>query len=125
MKHVSLFENFINIPDREAIEKILSVSEEPWFISGEDAPDEFRDSFLETISIKDPEIEEDIDICIEGPGYTDMMMDSGELISDILMEEPDVTEEEIYDSNKVWFANERERIVKDFRKLLTLGRRYL
>jgi hypothetical protein len=118
MKHIKLFESFLSDQDKEAVEMILAVSNEPWFMDGDDAPSGFVDS-LEGMQIKNPEILNAIEVCASGPGYTDVWIERNELIADVLSEEPDVTEEEIEDSNRNWFAEERAYLVRNLRKYLS------
>lgn len=118
MKHIKLFENFDT--DQMAINKALSAANEEWFITGEDAPDEFRQG-LEQFESDDEELSELIQLCMEGPGYTDMWIERGELISDVLEEDPDVSEEDIYDSNKEWFANERATAIEKLKGRFNIG----
>lgn len=118
MKHIKLFENFET--DQVAIDKVLSAANEEWFINGEDAPDEFRTGF-ENFQSEDEELSNLIQLCMEGPGYTDMWIEQGELISDILEEDPDVSEEDIYDSNKEWFAAERQKALGQLSGRFNIG----
>ena len=118
MRHIKLFESFLNDQDKQAVEMILAVANEPWFMNGDDAPEEFVDSF-EGMQISNPEIREAVEAATSGPGYTDIWLERGELIADIMDEEPDVTEEEIEDSNRSWFAEERANVVENLRKYLS------
>lgn len=110
MIHVKIFENFLDNEQIDVMLKILPVINEPWFIKGEDAPDEFIEEFSD-LTVEDSILQSMIDISTSGPGLTDVWIERGELIYDVL-EEPsvDVTEEEIEDSNRKWFVTARKDI---------------
>ena len=113
MKHIKLFETFdiYDEEDKEAIAKILAVSNEDWFLSGDDAPDDFRES-LDEFETANEDIEEAVQVCTEGPGYTDVLMGYGDLISNAIEEGMIEDEDEAYEMNKEWFASERANILK-------------
>lgn len=118
MKHIKLFESFLSLSpqDQEAIQRILAVADEAWFLEGDDAPDYFARSF-EDFRSTNPEVEEAVEICTSGPSLTDVWLERNELISDVLREDPEITEEDIEVSNRNWFAEERARILQELRKL--------
>ena len=110
MKYIKLFESFSANSDADAIKKIMEVSNEPWFINGDDAPEEFIDS-LDNFESDDEEIQNAVEICTGGPGYTDIWLENDELISDAMSEDPELTEEEIDKSNRKWFSRERAKVI--------------
>lgn len=109
MKHIKLFEGFAE--DQSAVDKILSVANADWFISGEDAPEEFR-SQLANFQSDDEFLSNAVQLSTEGPGYTDMWLSRGELISDILMD-GEADEDEIEADNRAWFAEERAQMIQE------------
>jgi len=118
LNHIQLFEQFtseLSEQDKDAVNKIMSVSNQSWFTDGEDAPEEFSEYF-ENFETENTEIEYAVEICTGGPGFTDVWLERNELISDIMREEPDITEEEIEDSNRNWFASERAIIINNLAK---------
>lgn len=123
LKHIKLFESFnldlSNDPDLDAALKILSVEDEEWFKTGDDAPDDFRES-LDGFEASDEDLEKAVEICTEGPGYTVFLMEYGDLISNAIEEGAIEDEDEAYEMNKGWFAYERARIVEDLKKNMNL-----
>ena len=118
LNHIQLFEQFtseLSEQDKDAVNKIMSVSNQSWFTDGGDAPEEFSEYF-ENFETENTEIEYAVEICTGGPGFTDVWLERNELISDIMREEPDITEEEIEDSNRNWFASERAIIINNLAK---------
>ena len=108
MKYIQLFESFSN-NDGEVIKAILSVSDEDWFKTGDDPPESLVDKFDDYKS-DNRNIEHAIKVTFGGPGYTDLWVEFNELISDVLDENPDMTEEDIQDSNQQWFETERAKL---------------
>ena len=123
MKHIKLFESFgldqLDDSDLDMALKIISVEDEEWFKTGDDAPDDFRES-LEEFQTDNQELEEAVEICKEGPGYTDSLIGHGMLISDAMEEGIIEDEGEAYEMNKGWFAYERARIIDDLKKNIKL-----
>lgn len=101
--------------DMKAISMVLEVSSEDWFKNGEDPPEEleeWRESLME-IPLDDPDLEDGISVCYEGPGYTDVVMAYGDLISNAIEEGAIEDEEEAYEMNKEWFAEQRAEFIKN------------
>ncbi len=108
MKYIQLFESFDN-NDGEVIKAILSVVDEDWFKTGDDSPESLVDKF-DNYHSDNPNINHAIKVTFSGPGYTDLWVEFNELISDVLDENPDMTEEDIQDSNQQWFEAERAKL---------------
>jgi hypothetical protein len=117
MKHIKLFESFQEMGenDMKAISMVLEVSKEYWFKNGEDPPEEleeWRETLME-IPLDDEDLEDGITVCYEGPGYTDVVMEYGILISDAIEEGAIEDEDEAYEINKGWFAAQRAEFIKN------------
>ena len=124
MKHIRTFESMRPLEykfdemgenDMKAISMVLEVSSEDWFKDGEDPPEEleeWRETLME-ISLDDPDLEDGISVCYEGPGYTDVLMDYGDTISNAIEEGAIEDEEEGYEMNKAWFAEQRAEFIKN------------
>jgi hypothetical protein len=114
MKHIKryneLFESTQEISDADVIKKIMDSSNESWFLEGDDPPEGFL-NFIGDFESEDEEIQEIIEVCTGGPGYTDMWIEAGELIDDALSDDPEMTEEEIEKSNREWFSRERKKAI--------------
>ena len=124
MKHIRTFESMRPLEykfdemgenDMKAISMVLEVSSEDWFKNGEDPPEEleeWRESLME-IPLDDSDLEDGISVCYEGPGYTDVVMAYGDLISNAIEEGAIEDEEEAYEMNKEWFAEQRAEFIKN------------
>ena len=114
LKNLKTFENFR--PDVKTDDEILSrikeISQEDWWINGEDAPEDIIGEFSEVEKTVNPDLGELIELTIGGPGLTDVWLSKNELISDVLDDEnPPVSREEIDMDNKEWFAEKREELL--------------
>jgi hypothetical protein len=119
MKYIKLFESFLEREDVLVMMKILPVINDEWFIEGEDPPQEFIDQF-NGLDIKDPLLQHMIETCTSGPGYTDIWIETGELISDVI-DRNDVSADVGYieNSNKEWFSEERKEIKQQILSTIT------
>jgi len=98
--------------DKDILERIKQLSVEDWFKNGEDAPEEIIEE-LGWVEAEDEDLTELIELVVSGPGLTDVWLSRGVLIGDVfawgdgLEEGEEITEEEIYEDNKMFIAEER------------------
>ena len=104
--------------DQEILDRINELSKEDWFKNGEDAPDDVINEFDE-IETDNDELTHLIYFTASGPGHTDIWLSRFVLIGDVfsygdgLEEGEEVTEDDIYEDNKIHFSNERERLLRN------------
>jgi hypothetical protein len=104
--------------DQEILDRINELSKEDWFKNGEDAPDDVINEFDE-IETDNDELTHLIAFTASGPGHTDIWLSRFVLIGDVfsygdgLEEGEEVTEDDIYEDNKIHFSNERERLLRN------------
>jgi hypothetical protein len=98
--------------DKDILERIKQLSVEDWFKNGEDAPEDIIEE-LGWVEAEDEDLTELIELVVSGPGLTDVWLSRGVLIGDVfawgdgLEEGEEITEEEIYEDNKMFIAEER------------------
>ena len=98
--------------DKDILARIQQLSVEDWFKNGEDAPDDIIEE-LGYIETDNDDLAELIELTITGPGLTDVWLSRGVLIGDVfawgdgLEEDEEITEDEIYEDNKMFIADER------------------
>jgi hypothetical protein len=104
--------------DQEILDRINELSKEDWFKDGEDAPDDVINEFDE-IETDNDELTHLIYFTASGPGHTDIWLSRFVLIGDVfsygdgLEEGEEVTEDDIYEDNRIHFSNERERLLRN------------
>ena len=104
--------------DQEILDRVNELSKEDWFKNGEDAPDDVINEFDE-IETDNDELTHLIFFTASGPGHTDIWLSRFVLIGDVfsygdgLEEGEEVTEEDIYEDNRIHFSNERERLLRN------------
>jgi hypothetical protein len=104
--------------DQEILDRINELSKEDWFKDGEDAPDDVINEFDE-IETDNDELTHLIYFTASGPGHTDIWLSRFVLIGDVfsygdgLEEGEEVTENDIYEDNRIHFSNERERLLRN------------
>ena len=104
--------------DKEIFERIKELAKEDWFKKGEDAPDNIREEFEEVESDNEL-LNKLIELSSGGPGLTDVWISRGVLISDVLAygdgleDGEEVTEDDIYDDNQIWIADERISLIEE------------
>ena len=104
--------------DNEILERIKELSNEDWFKNGDDAPENIIEEFEDIESVNS-----DLDYLIElttgGPGLTDVWISRGVLIGDVfaycdgLEDGEEVTEDDIYNDNKIYFSENRELLLSE------------
>ena len=113
MKHLNNFEEFIfesiNEGDYLIFKKIWDLSKEDWFTNGDDAPSEIIDEF-EGIETEDADLSELVELTAGGPGYTDVWLSNGILISDI-DDDDEISPEEVIEENRIYFADKRKKLI--------------
>jgi hypothetical protein len=94
--------------DIKVIYLLFSVQNEDWVVNGEDPDGEFAEkiSDLERHVSFNPLVPF-MEFFYGGPGFSDVWLSRGELISDVLSEDPDL-EDEINEDNRLWFMRLRK-----------------
>jgi hypothetical protein len=127
MKHIKLFENFgsskMFTPEENNIfYRILDLSKQQWFINGDDCPEEvFKEFNNISVDINNPDLLELAELTAGGPGYTDVDLMSGDLISDLTSGYSRREIEEniipgIDENNRSFFEHERKRLIEQIEK---------
>lgn len=104
--------------DKEILERIKELSNEDWFKNGDDAPDNIIEEF-EDIESDNSELDYLIELTTGGPGLTDVWISRGVLIGDVfaygdgLEDGEEVTEDDIYNDNKIYFSENRESLLSE------------
>ena len=104
--------------DQEILDRVNELSKEDWFKNGEDAPEDVINEFDE-IETDNDELTHLIFFTASGPGHTDIWLSRFVLIGDVfsygdgLEEGEEVTEDDIYEDNRIHFSNERERLLRN------------
>ena len=104
--------------DQEILDRVKELSKEDWFKNGEDAPEDVINEF-DDIETDNDELTHLIFFTASGPGHTDIWLPRFVLIGDVfsygdgLEEGEEVTEEDIYEDNRIHFSNERERLLRN------------
>ncbi len=102
--------------DNQILERIKELSKEDWFNNGDDAPDDIIEEF-EDIKSDNDDLNYLIDLTAGGPGLTDVWISRGVLIGDVfaygdgLEDGEEVTEDDIYEDNKIHFSEQRELLL--------------
>ncbi len=99
---------FLSPIDIKVIYLLFSVQNEDWVVNGEDPDDEFAEKISDLerhVSFND--LVPFMELFYGGPGFSDVWLDRGELISDVLEEDPDL-EDEINEDNRLWFMRLRK-----------------
>lgn len=104
--------------DQEILDRVKELSNEDWFKNGDDAPDDIIEEF-EDIESDNEDLNHLIELTAGGPGLTDVWISRGVLIGDVfaygdgLEYGEEVTEDDIYEDNKIYFSEQRERLLLD------------
>lgn len=104
--------------DEQILARIKELSKEDWFINGEDAPEEIYEELSEE-SAYNEDLEYLLELTINGPGITDVWLSREVLIGDVfahgdgLDEGEEVTEEDIYEDNRMYIADRRATLVEE------------
>jgi hypothetical protein len=104
--------------DQDILSRIKELSKEDWFINGDDAPEEIYEE-LKDESAYDDDLDHLLELTINGPGLTDVWLSRGVLIGDVfahgdgLEEGEEVTEEDIYEDNRMYIADRRATLVDE------------
>lgn len=102
--------------DNQILARIKELSKEDWFKNGDDAPDDIIEEF-EDIESDNEDLNYLIELTAGGPGLTDVWISRGVLIGDVfaygdgLEDEEEVTEDDIYEDNKIYFSEQRELLL--------------
>lgn len=104
--------------DKDIIARIKELSNEDWFKNGDDAPDDIIEEF-EDIESDNDDLNYLIELTAGGPGLTDVWISRGVLIGDVfaygdgLEDGEEVTEDDIYEDNKIHFSEQRELLLME------------
>ncbi len=104
--------------DKDILARIKELSKEDWFKNGEDAPEDVCNEF-ENIEASDPNLDYLLGLTIGGPGYSDVWLSRGVLIGDVfawsdgLEEGEEITEDDIYEDNRMYIADRRSSLVEE------------
>jgi hypothetical protein len=104
--------------DNEILERIKELSNEDWFKNGYDAPENIIEEF-EDIESDNSDLDYLIELTTGGPGLTDVWISRGVLIGDVfsygdgLEDGEEVTEDDIYNDNKIYFSENRELLLSE------------
>jgi hypothetical protein len=119
-----LFESLSNKEDLITFYKIKALSGESWFIEGDDPPEEVVDEFSD-VHTDDSDLDTLIEFTTEGPGTTDVWINRGVLIADVIaygdgLSSPDeeVTEDDIEEENRESFSEMRKESLMDIERNL-------
>jgi hypothetical protein len=102
--------------DNQILARIKELSKEDWFKNGDDAPDDIIEEF-EDIESDNEDLNYLIELTAGGPGLTDVWISRGVLIGDVfaygdgLEDGEEVTEDDIYEDNKIYFSEQRELLL--------------
>jgi len=102
--------------DNQILARIKELSKEDWFKNGDDAPDDIIEEF-EDIESDNDDLNYLIELTSGGPGLTDVWISRGVLIGDVfaygdgLEDGEEVTEDDIYEDNKIYFSEQRELLL--------------
>lgn len=104
--------------DEDILARIKELSKEDWFKNGEDAPEEIYEE-LKDESAYDDDLDYLLELTINGPGLTDVWLSRGVLIGDVfahgdgLEEGEEVTEDDIYEDNRMYIADLRISLIDE------------
>ena len=93
--------------DRKILEQIKELSEQSWFHEGLDCPDPKLIENLENAEVENESLQDLIDLTISGPDSTDVFLPTHQLISEIRWGEDQLTEDEIFEANRMEFSERR------------------
>ena len=98
----------MNLPEKEQqiLDQIRELAEQSWFHEGLDCPDPKLIENLENAEVENESLQDLIDLTVSGPDSTDVFLPTKELIGDILGEDQ-LTEEEIFEANRIEFSELR------------------
>ena len=102
--------------NNQILARIKELSNEDWFKNGDDAPDDIIEEF-EDIESDNEDLNYLIELTAGGPGLTDVWISRGVLIGDVfaygdgLEDGEEVTEDDIYEDNKIYFSEQRELLL--------------
>jgi len=104
--------------DKDILARIKEISNEDWFKNGEDAPEGVYEELKEE-SPYDDDLDYLLELTIGGPGLTDVWLSRGVLIGDVLAygdgleDGEEVTEDDIYEDNKMYIADRRASLLDE------------
>jgi general stress protein 26 len=99
--------------DKAILKLIIGLSKEAWFFEGEDCPDPDMIVTLENAEVKNSNLQALVLLAASGPGLTDVHAPSFTPIAELL--EEGESEEEIWESNREYFSEERKQFLAKFK----------
>jgi len=99
----------MNLPEKEQqiLDQIKELAEQSWFHEGLDCPDPKLIENLENAETENKSLQDLIDLTVSGPDSTDVFLPTNELIGDIFWGEDQLTEDEIFEANRMEFSERR------------------
>jgi len=99
----------MNLPEKEQqiLDQIRELAEQSWFHEGLDCPDPKLIENLENAEAENESLQDLIDLTVSGPDSTDVFLPTNELIGDIFWGEDQLTEDEIFEANRMEFSERR------------------
>ena len=99
----------MNLPEKEQqiLDQIRELAEQSWFHEGLDCPDPKLIENLENAEVENESLQDLIDLTVSGPDSTDVFLPTNELIGDIFWGEDPLTEDEIFEANRMEFSERR------------------
>lgn len=102
--------------DQQILEQIKELSEQSWFHEGLDCPDPKLIENLEEVEADNESLRDLIDLTVSGPDSTDVFLPTNQLISEIGWEEDQLTEDEIFEANRMEFSDRRIFTLNGFKE---------
>ena len=93
--------------EQQILEQIRELAEQSWFHEGLDCPDPKIIQNLEDVEVENEALQDLIDLTLSGPDSTDVFLPTNELIGDIGWAKDELTEEEIWEANRMEFSDRR------------------
>lgn len=102
--------------EQQILEQIRELAEQSWFHEGLDCPDPKLIENLEDAEVENESLQDLIDLTVSGPDSTDVFLPTHQLISEIGWEEDQLTEDEIFEANRMEFSERRIFTLNGFEK---------
>jgi len=96
----------LSAKDQKILGQIKELSGQSWFKEGLDCPDPKIIENLEDAEADNEALQDLIELTVQGPDSTDVFLPTNELIGDLLQED-ELTEEEIREANRMEFSDRR------------------
>lgn len=100
--------------DKIILDQIKDLAEQLWFNEGMDCPDTSLVEDLQEAEVENEELKYLLDLTVSGPNSTDVFLPTGELIGDLDWEEINLTENEVWEENRLEFQDRRIMWINGF-----------